>query len=221
MVRAVAAVRGTRARILVNDRPDVALAAGAHGVHLRGDSAPARRVRAAVPPSFLIGRSVHSLDEIAQVSDEGSVDYLLFGTVFATASKPDRPASGIAGLAEAVNAAVACARGRGVKLTTAGCWLAPGAQGLPPLASLRTNRKSASQPRSLRRSERGRIRAANGDRHQDAAHRLFRRGDVAGDVRLLAAQGALAARAHEQLALLVLLVRSRRTSLPRPMRHSG
>ena len=55
---------------------------------------PPRRVRAAVPPSFLIGRSVHSRDEIAQVSDEGGVDYLLFGTVFATASKPDRHGNG-------------------------------------------------------------------------------------------------------------------------------
>lgn len=103
--RAVAAVRGTRTRILVNDRLDVAIAAGAHGVHLRGDSAPARRVRATVPPRFLIGRSVHSCDEVTQVSDEGGVDYLLFGTVFPTASKPDRPATGIAGLIEAVNAA--------------------------------------------------------------------------------------------------------------------
>ena len=105
VARAVEAVRGTRTRILVNDRLDMAIAAGAHGVHLRGDSAPPRRVRAAVPPSFLIGRSVHSRDEIAQVSDEGGVDYLLFGTVFATASKPDRHGTGLAGLLEAVNEA--------------------------------------------------------------------------------------------------------------------
>ena len=51
---------------------------------------------------------------------------------------------------------------------------------------------------------------------------FFRRGDVAHDVRLLAAQGALAARAHEQLALLVLLSSDpNRTSPPRPMRRSG
>jgi thiamine-phosphate diphosphorylase len=103
--RAVEAVRGTRARILVNDRWDVAVAAGAHGVHLRADSAPARRVRAAVPPSFLIGRSVHSRDEIVRAHDEGGVDYLLFGTVFATDSKPGLPAAGIDALGEAVNEA--------------------------------------------------------------------------------------------------------------------
>lgn len=105
VVRALEAVRGTRTRVLVNDRLDVAIAAGAHGVHLRGDSAPARRVRAAVPPSFLIGRSVHSREEIAAVLDQGGVDYLLFGTVFATASKPGRPEVGIDGLVNAVNEA--------------------------------------------------------------------------------------------------------------------
>ncbi len=122
VARVVDAVRGTRTRILVNDRLDVAVAAGAHGVHLRGDSAPARRVRSSAPPGFLVGRSVHSCDEIARVSEEGELDYLLFGTVFPTTSKPGGPASGIAGLTEAVRAA----RGLpvlaigGITLSTAG-----------------------------------------------------------------------------------------------------
>jgi thiamine-phosphate pyrophosphorylase len=103
--QAVEAVRGTRTRILVNDRVDIAMAAGAHGVHLRGDSAPARRVRKVAPPSFLIGRSVHTADEIAQACADGDVDYLLFGTVFETASKPRRQQAGVAGLADAVYAA--------------------------------------------------------------------------------------------------------------------
>jgi thiamine-phosphate diphosphorylase len=105
VTQAVNAVRGTRTRILVNDRVDVALAAGAHGVHLRGDSAPARRVRAVTPPSFLIGRSVHNRDEIVQVAAEGAVDYLLFGTVFDTTSKPNHPSAGLGGLTDAVTAA--------------------------------------------------------------------------------------------------------------------
>jgi thiamine-phosphate diphosphorylase len=103
--QAVDAVRGTRARVLVNDRLDVALAAGAHGVHLRGDSVPALRVRAVTPATFLIGRSVHARDEIVRVAEEGAVDYLLFGTVFETASKPERAAAGVAGLTQAVDAA--------------------------------------------------------------------------------------------------------------------
>jgi thiamine-phosphate pyrophosphorylase len=105
VAQAVEAVRGTRTRILVNDRVDVAIAAGAHGVHLRSDSAPARRIRRVAPPSFLIGRSVHAREEIERVAAEDDVDYLLFGTVFDTTSKPNGRPAGVAGLAEAVSAA--------------------------------------------------------------------------------------------------------------------
>jgi thiamine-phosphate diphosphorylase len=102
--RCVEAVRGTRARVLVNDRVDVALAAGAHGVHLRGDSMPAARVRILAPPAFLIGRSVHSPDEALRAQAGDGLDYLVFGTVFGTASKPGAVASGLAALAQAAAA---------------------------------------------------------------------------------------------------------------------
>jgi|SRR6185503_6847242 len=90
----VDAVRGTRARVLVNDRFDVALAADAHGVQLRGDSFPASRIRACAPRGFLIGRSVHSVSDALAAADD-AVDYLIFGTVFASDSKPDCPAAGL------------------------------------------------------------------------------------------------------------------------------
>ena len=61
--RVIEAVRAAGTRVLVNDRSDVAMAAGAAGVHLRGDSPSAARVRTIVPPGFIIGRSVHALDE--------------------------------------------------------------------------------------------------------------------------------------------------------------
>jgi thiamine-phosphate diphosphorylase len=93
--RCVEAVRGTRARVVVNDRVDVALAAGAHGVHLRGDSMDATRVRRIVPAAFLIGRSVHTVDEGVEVSGGGALDYLIFGAVFETTSKPGRDAAGL------------------------------------------------------------------------------------------------------------------------------
>ncbi len=82
----VAAVEGT-ARVVVNDRVDVALAAGADGVHLRADSPPAAAVRAMVPAGFLVGRSVHSEAEALEAAASG-VDYLVLGTIFPTASKP-------------------------------------------------------------------------------------------------------------------------------------
>lgn len=93
---------GSATRIVVNDRADVAMAAGAAGVHLRGDSPPASRLRSWVPTGFLIGRSVHSLAEVdAAVADAGC-DYLLFGTVFASDGKPDgHPVAGLVRLRQA------------------------------------------------------------------------------------------------------------------------
>ncbi len=98
------AVRGSRTRVLVNDRVDVALAAGAHGVHLRGESMAASRVRRITPPGFLIGRSVHFLDEVAAATADGGLDYLLFGTVMPTGSKPGRAPAGPEALATVVAA---------------------------------------------------------------------------------------------------------------------
>jgi thiamine-phosphate pyrophosphorylase len=103
--RCVAAARSTNTRILVNDRLDVALAAGAHGVHLRSDSMPASRARALAPIGFLIGRSVHSMAEAVTACAAGGLDYLLFGAVFATASKPGYTPAGLKALAD-VSAAV-------------------------------------------------------------------------------------------------------------------
>ena len=104
VARCVTAVRNTRTRILVNDRLDVALTAGAHGVHLRGDSMPASRARALAPIGFVIGRSVHTVAEAITAYAEGSLDYLLFGAVFATASKQGQRPAGVQALADVVRA---------------------------------------------------------------------------------------------------------------------
>ena len=98
----VTAVRGTRTRVIVNDRVDIALAAGAHGVHLTGDSFPAQRIRAIAPAGFLVGRSIHSPGEAMAAGR--SADYLLFGTVFESRSKPGRTPAGCAALGAAVRA---------------------------------------------------------------------------------------------------------------------
>ena len=100
--RLVGALAASGTPLLINDRPDIALAAGAAGVHLRGDSPAAGRVRAIVPPGFIIGRSVHSLAEIEAAVAGGGCDYLMFGTVFPSAGKPaGHPAAGLERLAEA------------------------------------------------------------------------------------------------------------------------
>ena len=102
-VQAVVLARGTPTRVVVNDRVDVALAAGADGVHLRSDSFGAEAVRRIAPPGFLVGRSVHSVDEAARASAD--VDYLIAGTVFASASKPAVERLDESGLAAIVSAA--------------------------------------------------------------------------------------------------------------------
>ena len=96
----MAAVRPAGARVLVNDRVDIALAAGADGVHLKSDAPSVIDVRRIVPPDFLIGRSVHSDTEAAAMHAAGGCDYLMFGTVFRSLSKTDdHPVAGLDALA--------------------------------------------------------------------------------------------------------------------------
>jgi thiamine-phosphate pyrophosphorylase len=92
--QAVDAVRGSTTRVIVNDRLDVALAAGAHGVHLREESMAGARVRAVTPRGFLVGRSVHGADAARRAALDAT-DYLICGTVFPTASKPGVASAGI------------------------------------------------------------------------------------------------------------------------------
>jgi thiamine-phosphate pyrophosphorylase len=79
------------ARILVNDRLDVALAMGAHGVHLSDKGLPipeAKRlaVSSSASREFLVGKSCHSLEAAKRAQEEGA-DYVHFGPIFATPSK--------------------------------------------------------------------------------------------------------------------------------------
>jgi thiamine-phosphate pyrophosphorylase len=74
------------AKLLVNDRADVALAVGADGVQRAGTSLPVSALRSITPPGFLIGASVHSLAEARAAESEGA-DFLLFGPVYDTPSK--------------------------------------------------------------------------------------------------------------------------------------
>jgi len=86
VARAAEITRGSRTRLLVNDRSDIARAAGADGVHLTTQSLPPEVVRSLFGAEFLIGVSTHSLDE-AQAARAGGADFIVFGPVFETESK--------------------------------------------------------------------------------------------------------------------------------------
>ena len=84
--RAAGITRGSATRLLINDRFDVALAAGADGVHLTSRSLPAAVVRQTCGAEFLIGASTHSL-ETALAARDGGADFVVVGPVFETESK--------------------------------------------------------------------------------------------------------------------------------------
>lgn len=97
------AVAGSGARVLVNDRLDVALGEGADGVHLPARGLSPVAVRAVVPASFLVSRSVHAVEEVTSGAVEGC-DLLVFGTVFPSASKPGVAPAGASALAAVTRA---------------------------------------------------------------------------------------------------------------------
>lgn len=74
------------AKLFVNDRVDVAVAADADGIHLGGESMPPQAVRDIVGKRMLIGVSTHGLDE-ARAAEAGGADFITFGPLFETASK--------------------------------------------------------------------------------------------------------------------------------------
>lgn len=83
---------------VVNDRPDIALALGADGVHLGQDDLPPAVARDIVGPDVLIGRSTHSIEDIDRACkdhDDGVADYIAVGPVYETPTAPGKPAVGL------------------------------------------------------------------------------------------------------------------------------
>jgi thiamine-phosphate pyrophosphorylase len=121
--------------VLVNDRFDVALAAGAAGVHLGADDLPVADVRRCVPPGFVIGASYGSDAERAGTL---GADYVGIGPVHATATKGDAGAAiGIDGLARLrAQVALPCVGIGGITPATARAVLDAGADGIAVVSAL-------------------------------------------------------------------------------------
>lgn len=83
---AAAITRGTATSLLVNDRADIARAAGADGVHLASNSIEPAVIRQTFGKDFVIGVSTHSQAELLRARD-ASADFAVFGPVFETSSK--------------------------------------------------------------------------------------------------------------------------------------
>lgn len=91
------ACSNTGVSFIVNDRPDIAMALGADGVHLGQDDLPPAVARDLLGPEAIIGRSTHSVADIDRARTEygeGFCDYIAVGPVHATPTKPGRPSVG-------------------------------------------------------------------------------------------------------------------------------
>lgn len=93
--------KNSQTLLLINDRADIALAAGADGVHLTANSLPVSVVRRTFPPNFIVGASTHSLAEVNQAAESGA-NFVTFSPIFATPSKAnyDLPPHGLGKLQE-------------------------------------------------------------------------------------------------------------------------
>ncbi|RMD78113.1 MAG: thiamine phosphate synthase, partial [Gammaproteobacteria bacterium] len=102
--RARALARLCRARgvpLLVNDHPELALAAGAQGVHLGRDDPPVAEARRLLGPGAVIGASCYGELARARAAAAAGADYLAFGACFPSCTKPGAPAVGRPALAAA------------------------------------------------------------------------------------------------------------------------
>lgn len=99
--------RAADAVFLVNDRPDIARAVGADGVHLGQDDLPVSAARRVLGPGRLVGVSTHDVDQ-ARAADAEGADYIGVGPIYATTSKEQPLTPRGLDLVRAVRAAVGC-----------------------------------------------------------------------------------------------------------------
>ena len=153
-----AALAGTGVPLVVNDRVDVALIAGADGVHVGQDDMRVEDARRLLGPEAIIGLSVNTV-ALANAAPVALLDYVGVGGVYATTSKdnPDPPI-GVAGLRDIV-AAFRARKGdlpvcgiAGIDATNAGPVIAAGADGVAVISALSMRPDPEAAARELRRA---------------------------------------------------------------------
>ena len=118
------AARRHGALFILNDRPDVAMALGADGVHVGQDDLAPSFVRGLVGPDVLVGLSTHAPSQWRDAAPEA--DYLCAGPVYETPTKPGRPAAGLGYVAFAAGAHAAATRAAGAEDGSPRPWFAIG-----------------------------------------------------------------------------------------------
>jgi thiamine-phosphate pyrophosphorylase len=149
--RALPVARARGAVLLVNDRADVALIAGADGVHVGQDDLPPAECRRLLGASAIVGFSTHRIEEVRAAARE-PLDYVAFGPVFATATKPDaQPVVGLDGLREARRhtSRPLVAIG-GITRDTAAAAVAAGADGVAAISAILSAADVAAEVAALR-----------------------------------------------------------------------
>jgi thiamine-phosphate pyrophosphorylase len=139
--------------VLVDDRVDVALAAGAAGAHLGQEDPPLDALRPHLPPGFLLGVSVGSARE-AEGTRAWPADYWSIGPCFATATKPDAGPplgpDGFAALARRAPAGMPVIGVGGITAANAGQLARAGAAGIAVVAAVWNASDPAAAARALR-----------------------------------------------------------------------
>jgi len=148
---AVARCRGSKTRLLVNDRLDIVLASGADGLHLPSHGLPLGEVRQRFP-EMLLGASCHTVEEVRR-AEAGGAEFVVFGPVFETASKRAYgPPVGVEVLERAAQVVkIPVLALGGITLENAGGCLRAGAAGIAAISLFQTSNDLGETVRRLRR----------------------------------------------------------------------
>ncbi len=143
---------GLRARVLVNRRVDVALAAGADGVHLGFNGMPPETARELLGPDALVGVATHQPEELAG-STGAPLSYAHLAPIFSPISKASsRPPLGLAALREAARFGVPVIAQGGISTLNARSCIEAGAAGIAVTGSILSSPDPAAATAALRKA---------------------------------------------------------------------